>query len=224
MRNGRHIAEFYGVGAVLTFAGGYMDAYTYVCRDKVFANAQTGNMVLMGIKLINGDLTGAGHYLIPILSFVLGVLIVERIKAQFNEHPRVHWHQLILLIEMIMLPAVAFIPSSLNNLANILISLISAMQYEGFRRLNGSIYATTMCTGNLRSGTELLFKFFSTRDREILSKSMQFYGIILIFIAGAAAGAVLTKMIGIRSILLTLVGLLAALIILKTDDDKLKQG
>ena len=47
MKNGRHIAEFYGVGVMLAIVGGYLDAYTYISRDHVFANAQTGNMVLL---------------------------------------------------------------------------------------------------------------------------------------------------------------------------------
>ena len=30
MKNGRHIAEFYGVGVMLAIVGGYLDAYTSV--------------------------------------------------------------------------------------------------------------------------------------------------------------------------------------------------
>ena len=33
------------LGAMLAMAGGFFDAYTYLCRGKVFANAQTGNIV-----------------------------------------------------------------------------------------------------------------------------------------------------------------------------------
>ena len=36
MKNGRHIAEFYGVGVMLAIVGGYLDAYTYISRDHVF--------------------------------------------------------------------------------------------------------------------------------------------------------------------------------------------
>lgn len=32
---------------LLAFSGGFQDAYTYIVRDNVFANAQTGNIVLM---------------------------------------------------------------------------------------------------------------------------------------------------------------------------------
>ena len=48
-------SEALRVGLVLALAGGYLDAYTYLCRGGVFANAETGNMVLLGAKLAVGD-------------------------------------------------------------------------------------------------------------------------------------------------------------------------
>ena len=100
MSTSRHVAENFKVGALLSFVGGYLDTYTYICRDGVFANAQTGNIVLMGLRLTDGEFREAVHYLIPILSFVIGVIAVELIKWRFNDDPKVHWHQLTLLVEM----------------------------------------------------------------------------------------------------------------------------
>ena len=48
-------SESYLVGAVLAVAGGFLDAYTYICRGHVFANAQTGNIVLLGVNLAAGE-------------------------------------------------------------------------------------------------------------------------------------------------------------------------
>ena len=39
------------VGALLALTGGFLDAYSYLTRGGVFANAQTGNMVLLGLRL-----------------------------------------------------------------------------------------------------------------------------------------------------------------------------
>ena len=213
-----HIAENFKVGALLTLVGGYLDTYTYISRGGVFANAQTGNIVLMGLRLTDGDLRAALHYFIPILSFVVGVLAVELIKSKFNDDPKVHWHQLTLLLEMIIITIVAFIPKSHNNIANILVSLTCAMQVEGFRRLNGNAYATTMCTGNLRSGSESLFNYLKTKDVSQRKKAREYYSIILIFILGAVLGAVLTRMIGIKAVLICLAGHMGALLILRTYD------
>ena len=51
MRRSRQMSESIELGIVLALAGGFMDAYSYMCRDEVFANAQTGNMLLLGINL-----------------------------------------------------------------------------------------------------------------------------------------------------------------------------
>ena len=129
MKNGRHIAEFYGVGVMLAIVGGYLDAYTYISRDHVFANAQTGNMVLLAINIKEGSWLKVFLYLMPILSFMLGVLIVETVKLKFNEHPRIHWHRIIIGVELVVLTIVGFIPAgTLNTLANILVSFTCAMQ------------------------------------------------------------------------------------------------
>lgn len=217
MNTSRHVAENFKVGALLSFVGGYLDTYTYICRDGVFANAQTGNIVLMGLRLTDGEFREAVHYLIPILSFVIGVIAVELIKWRFNDDPKVHWHQLTLLVEMAILAAVGFIPNCRNDLANILVSLTCAMQVEGFRRLNGNAYATTMCTGNLRSGSESLFNFFKSKDSTELRKALSYFCIIGIFIIGAGFGAVITRVIGLKAVFLCIVGQACALAVLKVN-------
>lgn len=42
----------------IVLSGGFQDAYTYVCRGKVFANAQTGNIVLMSTHLFDARYAG----------------------------------------------------------------------------------------------------------------------------------------------------------------------
>ena len=44
----RQMSESFAVGILLILAGGFQDAYTYIYRGGVFANAQTGNVVLLG--------------------------------------------------------------------------------------------------------------------------------------------------------------------------------
>lgn len=45
------ISESLPLGLLLALSGGLMDAYSYVCRGKVFANAQTGNILLFAVNL-----------------------------------------------------------------------------------------------------------------------------------------------------------------------------
>ena len=50
---------------------------------------------------------------------------------------------------------------------------------------------------------------------------MQYYGIILCFISGAAVGALITELLGTKAVFVSLIGLVIALCILRSDDDKI---
>ena len=85
-----------------------------------FSNAQTGNVVLMSERFMNGEVKAGLHYLIPLTAFFLGVLLAERIQEKFRYARRLHWRQGILLVEIILLFLVGFIPGNLNVLATTL--------------------------------------------------------------------------------------------------------
>ena len=51
----KQMSESMPLAIFLTLAGGFQDAYSYNCRGKVFANAQTGNIVLLGQNLAQGQ-------------------------------------------------------------------------------------------------------------------------------------------------------------------------
>ena len=74
--------------------------------------------------------------------------------------------------------------------------------------MNGNSYATTMCTGNLRSATENLYLYKKTGKKEHLKNSLQYYNVILFFILGAAAGGLLSSRLGSRAIWISCLGLL----------------
>ena len=69
---------------LLTVIGGFFDAYTYINCGGIFANAQTGNLIFVGVDLIEGKLSDVWHYLVPILSFILGVLVSKFIENKYN--------------------------------------------------------------------------------------------------------------------------------------------
>ena len=93
----------------IILSGGLQDAYTYCCRGKVFANAQTGNIVLLSTHLFEGDWGQALRYLVPVLAFLLGIYIAECIHRHFKRMEKVHWRQLIILAEIVLLAAVGFL-------------------------------------------------------------------------------------------------------------------
>lgn len=199
----RPMSQSYIVGLLLAFAGGYLDVYTYVCRGGVFANAQTGNMVLLAISAAESDFGKVFKYLLPILAFMLGILVTELVKSRYRYNTAIHWRQIVIALEFIVLLIIAFVPSGVqDDLVNIAVAFVCSMQVESFRKFEGkSAYATTMCTGNLRSATEHLFFSGLNKNKEERNTSLKYYGIIAIFIVGAFVSMKVSQRVGEKSIL-----------------------
>ena len=197
---GNQMSETFCNGAVLAVSGGFQDAYTYFARDGVFSNAQTGNVVLMSSSFFSGT-PGAGvKYLLPLLAFALGVFLARLVQGRYAGAKQLHWRQMILLPEILILFLVGFLPESANMAATVLVSFSCAMQVQAFRKVDGYPYASTMCIGNLRSGMDALTGYLEKRDPEQMRRAMHYFGIILFFALGAGAGSLLTRYWGLRAI------------------------
>ena len=198
----------------MSVIGGFLDIYTYLYRGKVFANAVTGNMVLFGFHLAERNWTGSARYLLAILSYALGVFLAEVIHGGCQRTED--------LLE-----------SDGDSSGNALSSsgLLHPLRGTGLHcelsdllclrasgadlpEVHGLPFASTMCTGNLRSGTEALFHSWKHRGTGDLAKAMHYYGIILCFIFGAAAGAVLLHWAGHLIFLLIPLGLLTVFLLI----------
>lgn len=189
------------IGMILAFAGGFLDVYTYVLKGGVFAFAQTGNMLLMAIKFANKEWKLALYYLIPIIAFTLGIFLTEYLKMHLDNMKFINCQNIVLVIEIAMLIVIGFLPETVpDNFVCVFISFICSMQTNCFRKLSGAAYSTTMCTGNLRTGTEYLFKYIAHKDKEALYKATQFFIIIFTFIVGALIGTICTLTLKLYSI------------------------
>ena len=213
-------SESFRLSALLSFSGGLQDAYTYNMRNGVFANAQTGNVVLMSQNFMQGNWYKGLHYMIPLVSFAAGIFLAERIESRFKNSTKIHWRQIILVIEFILLLAVGFMPASFNMVANVLVSFSCAMQVQTFRKVHGYGYASTMCIGNLRSGTESLSQYIRTKEKESLRKALHFFGIIPIFAIGAGIGGVISGRIGFGTIWISSAILVVVALMMVKKSDK----
>lgn len=212
----KQMSDSFLLGAILALAGGFLDAYTYICRGGVFANAETGNIVLMGIKLAEGSFSGALYYLVPILCFSAGVLVARIVRRKYKNSTAVHWRQISVAFEIAVLAVIAFVPSSKANnmITNALVSFVCSIQVQSFRQINGNTIATTMCTGNLRSATEHLYIYITEKDKSSLDSALHYFGIILFFIIGASIGAVITNILSVKAVLVPCGALFATFLLM----------
>ena len=199
----RQMSESVRMVVFLSLSGGLQDAYTYLGRGSVFANAQTGNIVFMGQSFFAGDWARFLHYLVPVLAFALGVAAAELIRVCCKEGFRLHWRQLVLLVEILLLFAVGFLPEAWNLAANALVSFACAMQVQAFRKVHGYPFASTMCIGNLRSGMDSLVTGLRLHDQKALRKAAHYFAVIVLFALGAGVGAQCMAWLGLRTIWLS---------------------
>lgn len=198
------------VFAMLIFVAGLYGGYTLSVRGGVFCNGQTGNIALLGVALGNGNWGRALYYLIPIGSYLLGIMVSEIIPRHVRWF-RLRWDTVLTLIEIILVIIMGFIPATApHQICQVTINFICAMQYNTFRQAEGMSMATTFCVNHLRMvGTALSRILFRKGVHPESIDTLEKHGIMLLsFVLGAIAAGVLSWYFGVRAIWFTLIPLI----------------
>jgi uncharacterized membrane protein YoaK (UPF0700 family) len=202
------------VSVLLSVVGGYLDAYTYLLMGGVFANAQTGNVVLLAVALLELPTLTFLKFLFPILAFVVGVVIAEGVRQVPLLQVRFRGVLVVVVLELVVLGALGVFARALSPwTVTVVVSLVAGVQASSFKKVKQSPYATTMVTGNIRSVTELVVQFFTSHDRKALAQARTYLVIVAAFVAGACAGALASLRYGTPAIF-ACCGLMAVVAIL----------
>jgi uncharacterized membrane protein YoaK (UPF0700 family) len=178
------------IAVMLAFTGGYIEVYAWIVH-RVFANAQSANLVFLWVYVTSGELDRALHYVPPILAFTVGVIVACWLRwAAPLRAARIS-----LLTEIMFLFIVAILHNRLPDLAGTLgISLVAAFQTVSFPRVEGWSYNSVMVTSNFRQTIEGLFAAFAGSTEAGSFRRPYVFGTICIaFGAGAAIGALVTE-------------------------------
>src|SRR3954453_5210879 len=136
------------VAALLAFAGGYLDTYTWITHG-ILANAQTANLVFLWVNATAARWEQAFHFVPPLFAFFVGVVIAAWLRRVVGDRAG----QLSLLIEIGMLILVGILHNRVPQVAGTLgISMVAAMQTSIFTRVEGSIYSSVWSLRHVRDG------------------------------------------------------------------------
>ena len=194
------MSDRFRAAVCVILSGGFQDAYTYTCRGAVFANAQTGNVVLLSAALFRQEWGICLKYAVPILAFFLGAAAAEAVHIRFKRSEAFHWRQIVLCAEVVLLFAVGFLPRTADAAANAIVSFVCAMQVQAFHKVRGHVYASTMCIGNLRCAVEALWAYWHKHEPEALRAAVTYFGVIVVFALGAGAGSLAAERFGTHAI------------------------
>ncbi len=204
-----HRDETVEIVLLLAFAGGFIDAYTWIIHG-VMANAQTANVILLWVYGMTGNWTKAIHFVPPILAFTIGIVIAAWLRRIAGERASA----ISILVEIVFLIAIGILHNRLPDLAGTLgISLVAAMQAAMFVKVEGSVCSTVMITGNMRQTVENVFAVvYGGAPVGTLRKSAIFFALCAVFGCGAAAGAFATRAIPDLALAIPVVALMIVML------------
>ncbi len=212
------------VAILLIFAAGTLDAYTFVAHHAVFANAMTGNLVTMLVRLMEGDFARAYGYLVPLTAYAFGVAAAHAL----HQWPFRRWipspSRTSLAIEILFLAGLAFSGDHIGDAAVAGIAFVAAIQGTSFTRIGGFAFTSVSTSANLRHFIEGLFDWslFSrlshtgtaiSPERIVRARRFAVYygSLFAFFVTGAAIGAVATRSLPHQALWLPVVCLASAL-------------
>lgn len=196
----------------LMMVAGFFGAYTYLLRGNVFCNAQTGNVVLMGMALGAKEWKEAFYFLIPISAYVFGSFLSELVPNPVKHHLKIRWDTLLIAIEIVVVFCLGFVPISAPvQICQVAINFIASMQYNTFRQVEGIPVATTFATNHIRQigiGLAKELRHLHSADKQHRVKLANHCYMLFYFLIGSVAGTVSCHLFVEKSIWVTILPLM----------------
>jgi uncharacterized membrane protein YoaK (UPF0700 family) len=178
--------ESLGLALLLTWVGGFLDAFTFV-QHRVFANAQTGNLVLFTVDAADRNWSQAWTRLPPIIAFAVGVAVIETLGIPAVWRALRRPLRVELGVEIVLLAIIASLPNDTPGaVVTTTVSFVAAMQFATFRTLIDSTYSSLLTTGNLRSFVSSLYRWVRGPSRDAARPAGRFGGVLLALIGAIA--------------------------------------
>lgn len=140
---------------LITGTSGFLDAYTYVERGGVFANAQTANVVLGAVAVSDEHWVQALQHLASIVTFAVGAAVATHLATR--QRPRFAPTVEVLATGLLAVTVVvaAFVPASAPPMVvTVPLVFLAAMLTELFRKAGDLPYLPIATTGSLALGGE----------------------------------------------------------------------
>lgn len=198
------------ISALLAAAGGFLDGFTYIGHGHAFANAMTGNVVLLGIECLSGSWQTSLRPLSAILAFMVGISAAQAMQLLPTRRDVSAPYLEVLGLEIGILAGLSLLPAGTSDiLFTTSIAFAASVQIETFRNVEGQGFSSTFITGNLRTLAEASFAwFFEGRHLQNARVARTFASICGAFLVGAIAGDYATHAFGNRALWCEVVGLL----------------
>lgn len=207
---------------LVCFISGFLDSYTYVLFDQIFANTQTGNLIFLAIHLMEGDFLDAMCRVAPIMSFSFAIFITQACIYYFNKKNisdnnnsiNIKIVKMVVIINLMLtiimglgfLGTNDYFTNPNTQLGRSNLAIISAVCFicgsilSVFKKTGTYVYAPIMFTGNIRALAETFSKFLLYKDKQELKNFAMYLLLIIVFCGGVSIGLLAVKAWAFNSI------------------------
>lgn len=185
----------------LIFVGGFFGVYTFSVRGGVFSNAQTANVALFAMNLGSGNWQKALYFLIPMSAYFLGAVLSEFLGQKLSDHKRLQWAHAFISVDIVAVIFLGLLPKSApDQICQVVLNFICSMQFNTFRINEGTPMATIFVTNHIRETGSNLVRSLLHKNKQSAKLWKTHVGMIVMFILGGIASAVLCRYFDVRAI------------------------
>lgn len=194
--NTHHVEEARLFAIVMTFCGGFLDAFTYIQCGHTLAAAQTGNIVFLAAALVNHNVIGIIDRCGAIILYVLGIIVAITFQAHIK-----HWRIFCLFPILIIGGFVGAMPENFPTYLSVgLVSFGLALLNTAFSKIEGLGYSSIFTTGNIKKSVVFGTEYIYHHRQQDLKIAVNYFIVVLAFTLGAISSAIIQPFFQMKTI------------------------
>ena len=194
--NTHHVEEARLFAIVMTFCGGFLDAFTYIQCGHTLAAAQTGNIVFLAAALVNHNVIGIIDRCGAIILYVLGIIVAITFQAHIK-----YWRIFCLFPILIIGGFVGAMPENFPTYLSVgLVSFGLALLNTAFSKIEGLGYSSVFTTGNIKKSVVFGTEYIYHHRQQDLKIAVNYFIVVLAFTLGAISSAIIQPFFRMKTI------------------------
>lgn len=173
------------------FLMGFIDAYTFTEKGGVFTSAQTGNVIILFSRLIDGDWLNTALNISSFVGFIAGAFIGQAILDYFRQKDSPKY-LVFLLYQILFLYIISFLQTIVNgNLLVFLLGVLGGYELTIFRKLGRTTVNNGIMTGNVKDLMNHFYKMVVYKNKKSIYEVKTIFISLLVFLCGIGLGILL---------------------------------
>ena len=194
--NTHHVEEARLFAIVMTFCGGFLDAFTYIQCGHTLAAAQTGNIVFLAAALVNHNVIGIIDRCGAIILYVLGIIVAITFQAHIK-----YWRIFCLFPILIIGGFVGAMPENFPTYLSVgLVSFWLALLNTAFSKIEGLGYSSVFTTGNIKKSVVFGTEYIYHHRQQDLKIAVNYFIVVLAFTLGAISSAIIQPFFQMKTV------------------------